>query len=575
MSAGPVVEERAAPLPRLRPARRLRLPLARLIATLLLAVLVLYPVGRLAWESAHLHGVWTTAAYRAVLREPATRAALVHTLVSSAIATLAAAVAGTAIGWLLARTDLPFRGTAATLLLFPLVLPPFVHALAWLQAYGPVGVVPSSIAALAGGHAHPRLFLGAGGVITLLAFQGLPVAGLLVVSALARIDPAGEEAARAAGAGPLRAFAGVTLPALLPAIAAAAGIVFVASVSDFGVPAVVGLPAGYGTITTRIYAYLTFSSSASSFTRAIALSALLGAGAAVALALLALRREPTGGFGGRPPQSAPAVALGRWRKPAAVLLALLFLLVVVLPLIALVLTALTRVVGDPPLPGNLTLANARRVLHLPQAGQALRTSLWLATLAATIALALGLLVALTTRRPGPFARVLPALATLPFGMPGSVTAVAFILAWGQKLPLVGRSLYGTAWLILLAYIARFLVFAVEPLRAALSRLDPALEEAAAIAGARRARRLRDVLVPQLLPALLAGWLLIFLTALHELTVSALLAAPGVTTLGVAVLNFEQEGDYTAMAALATLLVILVGVGLAALALAHRFLARGR
>lgn len=574
MGAPLAVDEQAAsryPRPPSPPAilHALRLPGGRFIVALVLAGLVVYPIGRLAWESAHVHGQWTAAAYRAVLRDPATRTALSHTLVSSALATAIAVAAGVAIGWLVARTDLPFRGVAATLLLFPLVLPPFVHTLAWLQAYGPVGVAPEVLNAVTGGHAKPHLFLGATGVITLLAFQGLPIAGLLTLGALARLDAAGEEAARIAGAGPLRAFRTITLPALLPTIGAAAGLVFVASASDFGIVAVAGLPAGYGTLTTRIYAFLTFSASATSFTRAIALSALLGAGAAVALALLALRRDAAGGFGGRPPQSASVVPLGRWRAPIAVLLGLIFVLVVVAPLIALVLTALTRAVGNAPLPGNLTLDNIRRVAQLPEARLALRTSLWLSALAATIALVIGLAVALATRAAGIISRLLPALAALPFGMPGSVTAVAFILGWGQKLPFAGRSLYGTAWLILLAYVARFLVFAVEPLRAALARLDPALEESAAVAGAGRARRLRDVLTPHLAPALAVAWLLIFLTALHELTVSSLLAAPRVTTLGVAVLHLEQEGDITAMAALATLLVLLVAAAVALLLLARR------
>lgn len=572
MSAPPTAEEQAAPPhPPALPAslRALRLPGGRLLIALLLAGLVIYPIARLGWESAHVHGRWTASAYRAVLRDPATRTALAHTLASSALATVLAVAAGVALGWLIARSDLPYRGAAATLLLFPLVLPPFVHTLAWLQAYGPVGVVPAVLNTVTGGHARPHLFLGATGVITLLTFQGLPIAGLLALGALARIDAAGEEAARVAGAGALRAFVTITLPELLPTIAAAAGLVFVLSASDFGIVAVAGLPAGYGTLTTRIYAFLTFSASASSFTRAIALSALLGAGAAVALALLALRRDAAGGFGGRPPQAAGAVSLGRWRTPIVAALALLFLLIVIVPLVALVLTALTHTIGFAPLPGNLTLDNLRRVARLPEARLALRTSLWLSALAATVALAIGVAIALATRAAGIADRLLPALAALPFGMPGSVTAVAFILGWGQKLPVVGRSLYGTAWLILLAYIARFLVFAVEPLRAALARLDPALEESAAVAGAGRLRRLRDVLTPHLAPALAAAWLLIFLTALHELTVSALLASPQVTTLGVAVLHLEQEGDITAMAALATLLVVLIAAAAALLLLARR------
>src|SRR5579883_1159541 len=355
----------------------------RLLVALVVAGLVLYPLGRLAWESARPAGHWSASAYRDVLSSAATRTALWHTLVSSALATAIAVATGVVVGWLVARTDLPFRGAAGTLLLFPLVMPPFVHALAWLQAYGPVGVVPSLWNAASAGHGIPRTFLGGGGVVLLLAFQGLPIAGLLTLSALSRIDAAGEEAARIAGAGPLRAFRDVTLPALWPSLAAAAGLVFVASASDFGVPAVVGLPGGYGTLTTRIYSFLSFSSSTASFTRAIALSALLGAGAAVVLALIGLRIERGGAaFGGRPPAASGLVPLGRWRRPLAAALALAFVVIVVLPLLSLLLTALTRTIGDAPLPGNLTLANFRRVARLPEARLALRTSLWVSALAA-------------------------------------------------------------------------------------------------------------------------------------------------------------------------------------------------
>jgi iron(III) transport system permease protein len=167
-------------------------------------------------------------------------------------------------------------------------------------------------------------------------------------------------------------------------------------------------------------------------------------------------------------------------------------------------------------------------------------------------------------------KILDTLIELPYALPGIVLAIATILTFIRPLPILGVSIYGTLWIIGLAYVARFMVLALRPVSAAFAQLDPALDEAAAAAGAGFGRRLRDVALPMVAPAAGAGAILVFLTALNELTVSALLWSSGSETLGVMVFSLQEGGDSPLAAAVSTLAVAAVIVLMLVLGLvAHR------
>jgi iron(III) transport system permease protein len=255
----------------------------------------------------------------------------------------------------------------------------------------------------------------------------------------------------------------------------------------------------------------------------------------------------------RAAQSAGTSRVGRpsWRAAAPGVLVAAFLLAAVgVPTAALVLASITRAIGLAPTPSNWTLANFRVALDGPTVS-ALGHSLELAAAAACILIALGAaLCALERRRAG---RALGTATILTFAVPGSTLGVGLLIAYG-------RWFDGSLGLILLAYLAKFWALAHRTLSAAVDRLPPAEAQAARCSGATPMTALRTVWLPALAPALLAGWLLVFVSALHEVTMSSLLYGPTTQTLAVAVLNSQELGDVGSTAALS---VVLTGLLLVA------------
>jgi iron(III) transport system permease protein len=220
-----------------------------------------------------------------------------------------------------------------------------------------------------------------------------------------------------------------------------------------------------------------------------------------------------------------------------------------LPLAALLLSSVTRALGVPPTPDNWGLDHFRSVLT-PRTGEALGRSVGLAVAAATLLVVLGGLVAVLERRRG--GRTTATLVTLTLVLPGTTLAVALLIAYG-------RWLSGTLTLILLAYLAKLWAFAHRPIAGALDRLPPDELRAARAGGAGPITAVRTVALRPLAPALLAAWLVCFLTALHEVTMSSLLYGPGSETLAVVVLNSQELGRIGPTAALSVVLFLLVAV----------------
>lgn len=516
-------------------------PRLGLAALSLLAVgaIVLYPLGRLTGEAL----IAGPGAWAGTLGSPSVRLALSNTLLAAGAATLLASVAGAALALATFQRPLPGSRVLSLGLVLPVLVPPFISAFGWVQAYGPAGLLDQAL-----GIQLPGLFGGTG--VTLLLFaQGVPLVYLACLAGLSsRGAPDLERAARASGASTSTTVRTITLPLLGPALAAGAGLVFLSSASDFGVPAIVGLPGRFPTLTTEIYKQLTFASSATSFTAAVVLATALALVALVALAVVGRAgvgaAVETSRGGGR-------LRSARATRRDALTAGACWLYVLAtsgFPLLALLLVAATRAYGLPQTPGNWTLDNFVTVLS-SRRGAALGNSLFLSTTAATIALALsGLLVALPARwRLGHW---LSAAVALPYAVPGSTVGVAAILAFGGWW-------YGTFLLILVAYLGRFWALAERPLRSGLSQLGVDGVRAARAAGASPVCAAWSVVVPRLRPALAVGWALVFVSAFHELTVSSLLYGARTQTVAVVVLDAQQAGDVPVTAALAVLLTGLI------------------
>jgi len=524
--------------------RGLRLGRAGLVAgtVAVLAVLVVIPLLRLILVFLREgHGDLAH-----VLALPGLGTAARNTVVLAAAVTVAAVPVGVAMALVLRRPDLPGRGFWRFAVLVPVLVPDFVLGYSWTQAFARAGFTDTLLGL------HWAGVQGAVGVWLVLVVNAAPLAYLVVAVGLAaRAEPDLERAARVSGAGPATTLLTVTLRLALPAVAASAVLVFVLTLGTFAIPQVLGTPAGFSTVTTRIYADLSLGGDPGSFVEAITLALLL-VGVAVlcvapADALLAPRLRTV-----RPADAQGALAVpGRRgvRRAQALALGGYLALTVALPLAALVLASVTRALGVPPTPGNWTLAHFREVLT-PRTLEALGRSLGLAVAAATVLVLLGGLVAgIERRRAG---RPVATLVTLTLVLPGSTLAVGLLIAYG-------RWLSGTLLLILLAYLAKLWAFAHRPIAGALDRLPPDELRAARASGAGPMTAVRTVILRPLAPALVGAWLVCCLTALHEVTMSSLLYGPGSETFAVVVLNSQELGRIGPTAALAVLLALLVAV----------------
>jgi iron(III) transport system permease protein len=509
---------------------------ASIVLAGLVGVLVAYPLlrlGQVVWAEGPVVSQQLTTAVR-------------NTLLLAAAVTAAAVPVGVALALVLRRRDLPGRTAWQAAVLLPVLVPDFVLGYSWTQAYARAGLADT----LLGVH-WPGL-LGPAGVWLVLVVNAAPLVYLVVAAGLAvRDEPDLERAARMSGAGGATALLTVTLRLALPAVVAAGVLVFVLTLGSFAIPQVLGAPAGFSTMTTRIYADLSVGGDPASFVEAVTLALLLvlvaGASVAPADAVLGPRLRSV-----RPaaPVGTPEGPDRRAGRRAAVLgLSAYVLVTIAVPLAALVLSSLTRAVGLPPTPAHWGTGHFREVLT-SRTFEALGRSVALAVAAATLLMALGALVAVLERRRG--GRATAALITLTLVLPGSTLAVALLLAYG-------RWLSGTWVLILLAYLAKLWAVAHRPIAGGLDRLPPDEFRAARVSGAGALTAVRTVVLRALAPALVAAWLICFLTALHEVTMSSLLYGAGSETLAVVVLNSQELGRIGPTAALSVVLTLLVAV----------------
>ncbi|PSH64841.1 ABC transporter permease [Phyllobacterium brassicacearum] len=528
--------------------------LSRLIVLGVILLLSLLPVTRLLLAAVAPGGELDIAALAGRLSSPSAVRATLNTLDTAVFGALLALVIGAPFAVGVAMTDLPTRRSLGFLLLLPLMIAPQVMALSWLHLFGPSSTLLGAFGlAPPPGTANP--LLGRNGIILLYAIQHAPIVFVTLRAGLSRVPRDLVEAARSAGSSPVRVLMTIVLPMVRPYLVAATALAFVSGVGNFGIPALLGMPVNYLTLTTLIYQRIaSFGPSVlpqvAALSVLIAILALLG----VTLQALALRKA-----GHRFTSGTPArFALGRWRLPLALLgwLAILFMLI--LPGLALVTTAIIPSFGVPLTWNTATLANFEEVL-LRQAStsRAFRNSAMLAGGAALI-LAFGAIpLSIGIERFSRLSqRILHGAIELPYALPGIVLAIACILLFLRPLPLIG-SLYATAWIILVAYLMRFFALAMKPVTTAVGQISRDLNEAAAVSGARPLRRMLTITTPLAAPAAVAGALLVFMSAFNELTVSALLWSSGNETLGVVLFSLEEAGLGTQAAAIAVTTIMVV------------------
>jgi iron(III) transport system permease protein len=516
---------------------------------LVAAALALVPAGYIVWGAftdddgltlAHL-----TDAYGAdLLGEMAW-----NSVWFAAGTTMVAVPLGAALAFLVVRTDIPFRRTIFALTVLPLLIPSAVSTIGWILVGSPrTGLVNAVLGAGTVDVFSPL------GMVVVEAAQSLPLVFLLMAGAFATADATLEEAATVSGARPLSVLRRVTLPLAGPAAVASALVVSVRTLEAFEVPALIGLPDGISVLTSRIWRALE------------RLPADYGEAGAYALGLVVIialgvwlywRIAPRGGAltGGARPRR---LALGRWRRPLGAFAFASVLVLIVLPLSMVVYTSLQPRFEAPTLDGltRLGIGAYETVAGDQASSEALLNSLVLAAASATVATALTLVAAwLTVRSRIRWRGAVDFVISLPLAFPGLVLGTALLFLY-LRVPL---PIYGTLWILLIAYVTQALPYGMRFGAAALAQVGAELEEAAQMSGADRWQRARRVLLPLVLPGLVAGWVYLAISAMRDLAASVVVAGPGTRVVAVRIFEQYESGEMPEMAALAVIELGIVAV----------------
>lgn len=532
------------------------------ISIAVLVIVVAVPVLLIFLNAFWVDGTVNVTDVLKILRQPDTYEALLNSLFIAVGVTAMSTTIGTFFAWLVTRTDLPFKGLMKVLFLVPFMLPSFIGALAWKMLLSPRA-----------GYIN-RFFMDtfgfSGPVFDIYTYQGImavetmylfPFVFIQVCGALERMDPTLEEAARISGASLFTITRKITIPLVMPSIVSGALLIMLYSMAHFGTVAVLGIETGIFNIPTLIYEKI--HQSAGSFqsirTGTVLASVLVVTAACIIWlqnrVLSRGRFQIIAGKSFRPME----LKLRGFRIPLLVLCIAYIAFTIVLPTATIFLVGGLRTYGLPLTAENLTLDNYKFILFDWQLTRdAIWNSISLGLAAALITMFAGVMISyvivkMKVRGKG----FLEFLGMLPFSVPGSVIALGVILAWSGKF---GINIYNTVWIILVAYIARYMAFSLKANSAALEQVHDSLVEAARACGASMWQALRDIVLPLVRPGMLAAFFLIFLPALRELTVSVLLYGPTTRTIGVAIYTLNEDGETVYSAALAGIALIIIVTG---------------
>ena len=500
---------------------------------LLLCVLVLLPLGWLAYYAfTDKDGGFTLGNFVRIFTDPTFVEPFLRTSAIAVAVALASVAVAAPLAWLVARTDMPFRRWVRVLVTASFVTPPFLGAIAWEILAAPnAGMLNQLYQRLFARGPYDNLFdiYSEAGLVFVMTCYAFPYVFVLLANAIERIPGDLEDASSILGGGRWTTLRRVVFPMTLPALLAGALIAFLQAMTQFGAPAILALPAGFHVITTKIWSLFQYPPQPQ-LAAAAALPLLL-----VTVLLLQAQRRLLGrrGYtvtGGKSGMARP-LSLGPWRWPALVLALAVMTLTILLPYAALIKASFLRT--------------------------AFFNSFSIGLMSATCGAALALVVASLAARRGFFgARALGMLATSPVAIPGIVLGVGLFLSYTRP-PLV---LYGTPWILLLAFVTIELPAAYQQLEAALLGLHPELEEASRILGAGRLRVLIQITAPLIATSVVATWCFIFIGAIRELSATIMLTTAKTKLVSILIYDLNESGDLGLIAVLGlTLLAVTFAV----------------
>jgi iron(III) transport system permease protein len=538
----------------LRPANiDLSWPILILFAALL-CLLIILPMSWLFYYSlVDRSGAFTLGNFKTLITDPVFLEPLITTLIIATSSSITCCAVAAPMSWLVARTDMPLRRTVRALVTASFVTPPFLGAIAWeLLAAPNSGLLNKTYRAITGAAPDQHLFniYSLAGLIFVISCYTFPYVFVLLANALDRIPGDLEDASSILGGRTWTTARRVTIPLALPALLAGALVAFLQAMTLFGSPAILAIPAGFHTMTTKIWSLFNYPPKPE-----------LAAAASVpllVLAVLLLRAEHLilgrrgysviGGKQGNP----RLVRLGRMKGLALLFVLLVLLCPVFLPYGALLNATFSKIATSFIGLDNFTLHNIYFVFFELSATQlAVKNTVILGVASATIGTLMALVIGyLTARRAIAGHRTLAFLATAPVAIPGIVLGVGMFLSYARP-PFV---LYGTLWILLFAFVTIALPAAYQQLQSALRSVHTDLEDASRILGSTRLRTLWDITGPLLRTSVIATWCFIFVGVIRELSAAIMLFTSETKVISVLIFDLNESGDLGAISVLGLLML---------------------
>ena len=524
-----------------------------LVYLAVLPLLMLF-VGSFQAEVAPREFVYTLKNYHAAYASEYTYSTFLNSLIFASGSAGLSFILGTMLAWLTERTNTPLRSIFVPLAVVPLILPGVLESIAWIFSVQSEVRLPQR---LADESVRPpvaavqRLFLP--GMIWVHSVGQVPLAFLLMVAAFKSMDPSLEESAMMSGANTWQTFKRVTLRLLMPTAGSVMLILFVRTLESFETPALIGIPARIYVYTSEIF--LAFNEYPPDYGRggALAVGLLLLSAVGVWLYTRATKEgkkfQTVTGKAFRPRQ----FDLGSWRWVGFGFLTAYFLFVVLLPFLVLFWASFLPFFAAPSWDAvsKLSLDNYRYLSGFRPFWDAMQNSIILSTLTATVAMVLTSLVAwivYKSRLPGSW--ILDFLAFVPITIPGIVMGMALILLY-VAFPI---PIYGTIWVLLIAYVTRFIPYGMRAASGSILQIHSELEEAAAASGASWWESFKRVTLPLLRPGLAAGWIYICIVSFREFSTSVLLATGESRVLSILLFTMFEQGQVTVVAAIGVLMI---------------------
>jgi iron(III) transport system permease protein len=526
-----------------------------LLFAALLCVLIILPMSWLVYYSfVDRTGAFTLENFGRLATDPTFVQPLITTVIIATSSSVICCIVAAPMGWLVARTDMPLRKTVRALVTASFVTPPFLGAIAWeLLAAPNSGLINKAWRALTGAEMGDHLFniYTLPGLIFVISCYTFPYVFVLIANALDRIPGDLEDASSILGGSTWTTARRVTIPLALPALLAGALVAFLQAMTLFGSPAILALPAGFHTMTTKIWSLFQYPPKPE-LAAAASLPLLVLTVVLLRAEHMILGRRGYSVVGGK--QGDPRLVRLGWLNWLALGLVFVVLLCpVFLPYGALLNATFSRVASQFIWFDNFALHNINFVFfELSSTRLAVYNTFVLGIASATIGTVLALVISyVTTRQAITGYRALGFLATAPVAIPGIVLGVALFLSYARP-PFV---LYGTLWILLIAFVTIALPAAYQQMQSAFRSVHADLEDASRILGATRLRALRDITAPLLRTSVIATWCFIFVGVIRELSAAIMLFTSETKVISVLIFDLNESGDLGAISVLGIIMLV--------------------